>query len=450
MVERALPLSWRAVKKIPKIRPRQTSELFGKRIVVSIDAWDRISSYSTGHFVTSLGELDTKEAETETLLLDRDGIVLQDPEDHRLHQRADYCELLVCGVDPPGCQDSDDAFHANRMPDVTFSPVRVTTIYFADKRINILPRLLDTALWLLKPYVERFAFSVLYEITENGDVWMRTLLMLSKKLRQKRMDVDALNLASPEVEVESELETSDSIDVKTKKMLGTNSLVAGSKALADSHDRFVNPSNPFYTLVRIWAKWYVLSAEYFSSDTQGYPEFQHYGLMSEIYTHFTSPIRRYADVVAHRQLAAAIGYEPLHPTLHSKMASVGCCVGQALYGKKGFMVFAPRFGVEGLNRVRDLAPIDPKSGLDAVNYTLTVEGSTGSWSLGLFDRVVVKVMGDGEERGGKRKIKKALLSVTRAKVVAQHDFLWLNTTLCGSTLVCKSGVRNIPVSMYWQ
>jgi exoribonuclease R len=33
---------------------------------------------------------------------------------------------------------------------------------------------------------------------------------------------------------------------------------------------------------------------------------------------FTSPIRRYADVLAHRQLSAAIGYTPLHSTLSSK------------------------------------------------------------------------------------------------------------------------------------
>jgi len=31
-----------------------------------------------------------------------------------------------------------------------------------------------------------------------------------------------------------------------------------------------------------------------------------------------SPIRRYADVLAHRQLAAAINYTPLHPSLQSK------------------------------------------------------------------------------------------------------------------------------------
>ena len=33
---------------------------------------------------------------------------------------------------------------------------------------------------------------------------------------------------------------------------------------------------------------------------------------------YQSPIRRYADVLAHRQLAAAINYTPLHPSLQSK------------------------------------------------------------------------------------------------------------------------------------
>lgn len=52
-------------------------------------------------------------------------------------------------------------------------------------------------------------------------------------------------------------------------------------------------------------------ATYFCSADFDVQEFRHYGLATDFYTHFTSPIRRYADVLVHRLLAAAIDLEPL-------------------------------------------------------------------------------------------------------------------------------------------
>lgn len=564
-------------KRIPKIRlrTRQADELLGKRIVVTIDAWDQSSRYPEGHFVRSLGDVETKGAETEALLLEYDvqyrpfpkGVldclpseghdwkVPVSKEDPGWQGRQDLRDLLICSIDPVGCQDIDDALHAKPLPnghyqvgvhiaDVSHfvkpnnamdaeASIRGTTVYLVDKRIDMLPMLLGTDLCSLKPYVERYAFSVIWEITNNADIvsssftksvirsreafsyeqaqmriddksqkdeltqGMRILLKLSKKLRQKRMDAGALNLASPEVRVQTESETSDPVDVKTKELLDTNSLVeefmllanisvAGkiyeafpqtallrrhaappksnfeelanqlkvkrgfelrtesSKAVADSLDSCVDPEEPFFnTLVRIMATRCMMSAEYFCSGTQSYPEFRHYGLASEIYTHFTSPIRRYADLEAHRQLAAAIEYETLDISLHSKAkleevckninvrhrnaqmagrASIEYYVGQALKGRvveeegfvmkvfsNGFVVFVPRFGIEGLIRLRDLATPEPEGAFDEEEYILRVSGRAVRLQVELFQKVVVRISDVKEESTGKRKIKLELM-----------------------------------------
>ncbi|KAK5162650.1 hypothetical protein LTR04_003166 [Oleoguttula sp. CCFEE 6159] len=563
-------------KRIPKIRvrTRQAGELLGKRVLVTIDSWDRESRYPVGHFVRSLGELETKGAETEALLLEYDVQYRPFPktvldclpaeghdwkvpaslDDPGWIGRRDLRDLLVCSIDPPGCVDIDDALHARPLPNGNFAvgvhiadvshfvkpnnamdkeaSMRGTTVYLVDKRIDMLPMLLGTDLCSLKPYVERYAFSVIWEVTPDADIvkseftksvirsreafayeqaqariddksqrddltqGMRTLLMLSKKLKQKRMDAGALNLASPEVRVQAESETSDPVDVQTKQMLDTNSLVeefmllanisvAGknyeafpqtallrrhaappktnfeelanqlkvkrgmelrtesSKALADSLDTCVDRSEPFFnTLVRIMATRCMMSAEYFCSGTQAYPEFRHYGLASEIYTHFTSPIRRYADLEAHRQLAAAIEYEQLDQSLLSKgkleavckninvrhrnaqmagRASIEYYVNQAPRGRvvdeegfvmkvfsNGFVVFVPRFGVESLIRLRDLGTPEPEGSFDNENYVLTVSGSRDA-KVELFQKVMVRISDEQEESTGKRKIRLQLL-----------------------------------------
>lgn len=564
-------------KKIPKIRlrTRQVSELLGKRLLVTIDAWDRDSRHPVGHFVRSLGELETKAAETEALLLEwdvqyrpfpktvldclpkegHDWRVPGSTEDAGWRDREDLRGLLICSIDPVGCQDIDDALHARKLPNGNYevgvhiadvshfvkpanamdaeASVRGTTVYLVDKRIDMLPPLLGTDLCSLKPYVERYAFSVLWELNDDADIvnvrftksviksreafsyeqaqlriddasqqdeltqGMRMLLALSRRLKKKRMDAGALSLSSPEVKVQMESESSDPIDVKTKELLDTNSLVEEfmlfanisvaakiyeafpqtailrrhaappktnfdelaeqlrvkrnlelrtdtSKALADSLDACTDPVEPFFnTLVRIMATRCMMSAEYFCSGTQSYPEFRHYGLASEIYTHFTSPIRRYADLLAHRQLAAAIGYEAVHPTVRSRgrleavckninvrhrnaqmagRASIAYYVGQALKGRvaeedafvmrifsNGFVVLVPRFGIEGLIRLRDLAEPEPESEFDAETFTLTTTGSR-ELKVELFQKVKVRVHDEKDDKTGKRGVKMELIS----------------------------------------
>ncbi len=203
---------------------------------------------------------------------------------------------------------------------------------------------------------------------------VRLLNAMAIKLKAARIKAGALSLSSPEIKIHMDSNESapEPIDVEQKAMLETNSLVeefmllanisvakkipeaypqtavlrrhlpppktnfetladilkktrgfeldaSSSKALANSLDACVDPKAPeFNTLVRIMATRCMLAAEYFCSGSVSKDTYGHYGLASPIYTHFTSPIRRYADVLAHRQLAAAIGYTPLHPSLQSK------------------------------------------------------------------------------------------------------------------------------------
>ncbi len=55
------------------------------------------------------------------------------------------------------------------------------------------------------------------------------------------------------------------------------------------------PEDPYFNkLVRIMTTRCMMQAQYFCSGTEAESDFMHYGLASPIYTHFTSPIRRYA------------------------------------------------------------------------------------------------------------------------------------------------------------
>ena len=80
-----------------------------------------------------------------------------------------------------------------------------------------------------------------------------------------------------------------------------------SKKLAESLDLAERPNDPFFNkIVRILATRCMNQAVYFCMSTVDMAEIGHFGLAMAKYTHFTSPIRRYADVLVHRLLAASI------------------------------------------------------------------------------------------------------------------------------------------------
>lgn len=185
-------------------------------------------------------------------------------------------------------------------------------------------------------------------------------------------------MASPEIRFQIDSETHDPIEVQAKQLRETNSMVeefmllanisvaekiekefpehsmlrrhptppqtnfdplikavrhqgfdidtSSGKDLADSLDRIVKDDNPYFnTMLRILATRCMLQAVYFISGTLTRPEFFHYGLAAPIYTHFTSPIRRFADIIVHRLLASCIGADSTYADLLDKTKNSLLC-----------------------------------------------------------------------------------------------------------------------------
>ncbi|CAD5233492.1 unnamed protein product [Bursaphelenchus xylophilus] len=189
---------------------------------------------------------------------------------------------------------------------------------------------------------------------------LRGLMKLSKIMRERRRNRGSLTLASMEIRFDFDEKTGNPIGVSQKQSLDTMSMVEefmllanvsvaervlhefpgaamlrrhpvpnqeafkplleaaaemgleiktdNNKVLAESLDKAVDPKNPKANqMLRMMATRCMTQALYFPAGTIPADQYRHYGLAIPIYTHFTSPIRRYADVVVHRQLATLLG-----------------------------------------------------------------------------------------------------------------------------------------------
>ncbi|XP_072256312.1 exosome complex exonuclease RRP44 [Pyxicephalus adspersus] len=194
-----------------------------------------------------------------------------------------------------------------------------------------------------------------------------------------------------------------------------------AKALADSLDKAESAEFPYLnTLLRILATRCMMQAVYFCSGMDS--DFHHYGLASEIYTHFTSPIRRYADIIVHRLLAVAVGADSTYPDLTDKQKIAEICKNinyrhkmaqysqrasvayhtQLFFKKKGILneegyilfvrknaivVLIPKFGLEGTVFFEERDRVKPKLRYNEEIPSLTVEDTT----FYVFDKVKVKI-----------------------------------------------------------
>uniref|UniRef100_A0A0E0K8A6 Uncharacterized protein n=1 Tax=Oryza punctata TaxID=4537 RepID=A0A0E0K8A6_ORYPU len=316
-------------------------------------------------------------------------------------------------------------------------------------------------------YVEAQARMDDSRLVDPLTVDLRNLNSLAKIMRHRRCERGALTLASAEVKFEIDSETHDPLDIgiyqireanqmieefmlaanisvaekilkhfplcsllrrhpsPTKEMLepllrtassvGLNLDVSSSKALAESLDNAKNDDPYFNKLIRILATRCMTQAVYFCSGDLTFSEYYHYGLAASLYTHFTSPIRRYADVIVHRLLAAALEIAKLPPLFqdgpqltgvadnlnyrhrNAQMASRASVeLHTLIYFRtrpmdtearivkikaNGFIVFVPKFGIEGPIY---LTPKGDKGGdwiVDEVHQRVTKPGTNVSYAV---------------------------------------------------------------------
>ncbi|CAH8436353.1 unnamed protein product [Schistosoma guineensis] len=236
-------------RRIPLIRlhTTQISKLTRERFIVRIDTWDSYSAYPSGHFVQTLGCIGDLETETQTILIEHNLIIRNftdaqlnelaplsiqrpwkvDPEEVKKRRdlrsptisgNPESEDILIFSIDPPGCQDVDDALSVQWLPPIVdeygkehkrlqlgvhiadvsyFVPSgsyidsearrRSTSIYLADRRYDMLPGLLSGDLCSLWSGRDRYAVSVLWEIDidsfDISNIWYgRTVIHSSYKL----------------------------------------------------------------------------------------------------------------------------------------------------------------------------------------------------------------------------------------------------------------------------
>lgn len=395
----------------------------GDKAVVKVVEWPDKAKNPIGEVIDILGRAGDNTTEMHAILAEfglpyvypasveraADRIPDEIPADE-IARREDFRSVVTFTIDPKDAKDFDDALSIRRLEkglwevgvhiaDVSHyvsegsiidkeARKRATSVYLVDRTIPMLPERLCNFICSLRPDEEKLAYSVIFDMTEKGEVKRSRVVhtviksnrrftyeeaqqiietgegdyreevlqldRLAKILREKRFAAGAINFDRYEVKFEID-EKGHPTGVYFKVAKDANKLVEefmllANRTVAEKIGRVPQGKKPkvlpyrihdlpdpekLDNLAQFIARFgYKLrttgtksdvskSINHLLDDVQGKKEenlietvsiramqkarysvhnIGHYGLAFDYYTHFTSPIRRYPDLMVHRLL----------------------------------------------------------------------------------------------------------------------------------------------------
>lgn len=400
------------------------------KALVKITVWPKTAEHPFGEVIQTLGGNSLHDNEMLSILVSHgldiefDSAVMSEAEQVTMAldpvevaKRRDFRDVLTFTIDPVDAKDFDDALSVKKLenghweigvhiadvshyvrPDSAMDKEalkRGNSVYLVDRVIPMLPEQLSNMVCSLRPHEDKFTFSAVFELDENGKVYnewfgktvihsdhrfayedaqvilegadgpykteLHLLDKIAKTLRQARFKKGALMIASEEIRFQLD-EKREPIGVMVKVSKDANQLIEEFMLLANRrvasfvgepkkrqdiipfvyrcHDK---PDPEKIALFNVFIDHFGYELEFSNpeqvaksinkllSDIQLKNEFSiiqqmairsmakatyetvnigHYGLAFEYYSHFTSPIRRYADLMVHRILLETLENKP--------------------------------------------------------------------------------------------------------------------------------------------
>lgn len=281
----------------------------------------------------------------------------------KINNRVDLTNKKIFSIDPPNCRDIDDAIHIEKIEHniyeigihiVDVSDIiemdskldneiskRGKTIYLQDETINMIPDEIMNELSLVENKTRK-TFSTIFNIDyETGNIinyhFCKSLIKNSKNMtydeaqnqidKKKNTDLHDIFMIGQKIynKMYVEVETNENIMRKTYDvhtmieilMIITNMVVAETIVKKYPENVVLRTQNKNDKIIKIsydfmnnkFYEKYILLNKNRAMYVVGLSDIGHADMQLKYYTHFTSPLRRYIDIINHRLLYGAINDE---------------------------------------------------------------------------------------------------------------------------------------------